>query len=54
MHCEDCNLCIEGMDHHCPWTTKCVGKRNKVWFYLFIVSSVGLLVYVIVILFITL
>lgn len=23
-HCEDCNVCIEDMDHHCPWTGKCI------------------------------
>ena len=23
-HCYDCQCCVEGYDHHCPWTTKCV------------------------------
>ena len=27
-HCIECGVCIEGYDHHCPWTTKCVGKNN--------------------------
>jgi energy-coupling factor transporter transmembrane protein EcfT len=27
-HCYECGVCIEGYDHHCPWTTKCVGKNN--------------------------
>ena len=27
-HCNECGVCIEGYDHHCPWTTKCVGKNN--------------------------
>jgi len=27
-HCEDCKVCIEGLDHHCPWMGHCVGKGN--------------------------
>lgn len=38
-HCYDCGICIEGYDHHCPWTSKCIGRRNLYWFYAFITSS---------------
>ena len=38
LHCSDCNICIEGMDHHCPWTGKCIGKRNLLSFYIFVIS----------------
>lgn len=27
-HCEDCNVCIRGHDHHCPWMGKCIGASN--------------------------
>ena len=37
-HCDDCNVCVEGYDHHCPWTGKCIGKNNTNYFYAFIVS----------------
>ena len=37
-HCSTCNICIIGNDHHCPWTTKCVGKKNISMFRLFIFS----------------
>jgi palmitoyltransferase ZDHHC9/14/18 len=31
-HCDDCECCIEELDHHCPWMGKCIGKRNMFWF----------------------
>ena len=37
-HCQICDVCIEGMDHHCPFTGHCIGKRNLVDFYLFLAS----------------
>jgi len=35
-HCYDCNLCIDNLDHHCPWTGKCIGKKNIYRFYAFL------------------
>ena len=37
-HCRDCDICIIGNDHHCPWSTKCVGKKNIFMFRLFVFS----------------
>ena len=31
-HCDYCGCCCEGYDHHCPWTSKCVGKGNIFYF----------------------
>ena len=31
-------LIISGFDHHCPWTSKCIGKGNLTGFYVFIFS----------------
>jgi hypothetical protein len=56
-HCHDCNICIEGKgfiyiiylgyDHHCPWTSKCVGQGNIISFYLFVTSTMLLFGYII-------
>lgn len=38
VHCEDCDVCIMGFDHHCPWTTKCIGSGNLLYFYGFLLG----------------
>lgn len=45
VHCEECEVCIEGYDHHCPWTSKCIGKKNLTYFYIWIFSSLFSIVY---------
>ena len=44
-HCMDCDICVEGYDHHCPWTGKCIGRGNAVYFYTFLSSTFILLFY---------
>ncbi|EQC35095.1 hypothetical protein SDRG_07329 [Saprolegnia diclina VS20] len=55
VHCYECEVCIDGLDHHCPWTGKCIGKRTLKWFYLFLTMitlhltfSISVLVYYII------
>jgi palmitoyltransferase ZDHHC9/14/18 len=51
-HCYECGLCVDELDHHCPWTGKCIAKKNLQRFHYFlwsmcvhIVFVVGTLVY---------
>ncbi|CAK58451.1 unnamed protein product (macronuclear) [Paramecium tetraurelia] len=44
-HCQDCDICIQEFDHHCPWTGKCIGKGNIKQFYYFIVSSIVFMIF---------
>jgi hypothetical protein len=37
-HCGDCGVCCEGLDHHCPWMSKCIGAKNMRVFIYFNVS----------------
>jgi hypothetical protein len=46
-HCFSCGVCIEGFDHHCPWTSKCIGKRSILSFYIFVFSSIIYIPYLI-------
>ena len=34
-HCYDCDACVHELDHHCPWTGKCIGRRTITLFYVF-------------------
>ncbi len=39
-HCMECNVCVEGYDHHCPWTGKCIGRKTINYFYCFLGSVI--------------
>lgn len=45
-HCNDCDVCIEHYDHHCPWTSKCIGGGNLIQFYIFLAWTPIYLIYI--------
>ena len=44
-HCPECDVCVEMLDHHCPFVGNCVGKRNHKYFLLFVFQVPVLAIY---------
>lgn len=44
-HCPDCNVCVEGYDHHCVWMGTCIGRGNYRHFLRFNLSWLIYLIY---------
>ena len=36
-HCLICNFCVYRFDHHCFWVDNCIGEKNYILFYTFVV-----------------
>ena len=45
VHCEECNICIKGEDHHCSWISKCISQKIKKLYFVFLASTFSLLIY---------
>lgn len=45
IHCNDCGVCIEGYDHHCLYTSKCIGSKNIMTFHAFLTLMFVLMLY---------
>lgn len=49
VHCDSCDVCIRGYDHHCPWTGKCIGRGNLMPFNLFLGMTFFFMAYAIIV-----
>lgn len=45
-HCRICKSCVLKMDHHCPWIMNCVGYRNHKFFFLLVIYSFAVCLFI--------
>lgn len=38
-HCRVCDICVDGIDHHCTFLNTCIGRRNYTPFFAFLIFS---------------
>ena len=53
-HCFFCDNCVEEFDNHCQYTSNCIGKRNKKYYFLFLFFDLLFLIEIYIISFIQL
>ena len=49
VHCDLCNVCIDNLDHHCVFYSKCIGGGNVWYFRLSICSFIVNMAYFIIV-----
>ena len=45
-HCDKCDICIEGHIKHYKWMSKCIGRNNKMLYYILMASFAFLVTFV--------
>lgn len=49
-HCVQCEICVEGHYNHYLWTSKCIGKNNQMFYFIFLTSLAFMVVYLLLVL----
>ena len=39
-HCIICKKCVSGFSHHCFWINKCIGEKNILIYFIFILATI--------------
>ncbi|KAG0441840.1 Palmitoyltransferase erf2 [Dictyocoela muelleri] len=44
IHCFQCNSCIIKKDHHCIWLNNCIGAENRIFYVIYLITSLFILI----------